>query len=441
MVNLVTVPGVEVMRTGKWNLSTGEWECTPKEIAAALDAHEKGILRKPVIRLGHNDPRFTGDPAVGWLDNLRASADGQALVGDMVGVPEWLADILPSAYPSRSIEGLYDYTAPDGTEHEFVLTGLALLGATRPGVENLQSLQDVARLFDIAAAGQVGGKVIEITIEAAEKPLTPGKSHADPGYLDRQGNQAKDGNGVPRYALDNAEQVRAALGYFEKNRDKEHYTAAQRKEVFDRINAAAKKFGVKVSAGDGGKTEAAAASDNEGGAVTAIPDYLAEALGVDASADEETVKAKLAELVKPADEPKPEAVAAAAGNIVTVEASALDQLKADAAAGRAARDQQIADDDESTVMAAIGQGKIPPARKEHWLKALKADREGNKQVLASLAAGLIPVKETGHTGVAGRVGSESGFGDEVDTERQIKEYASDRVMAALGFPTKKASVN
>ncbi len=172
MVNLVTVPGIELMRTGKWNLSTGEWECTDKEIAAAIDAHQKGLLRKPVIRLGHNDPRFTGDPAVGWLDNLRASADGSALIGDMVGVPEWLAEILPSAYPSRSIEGLYDYTAPDGSEHEFVLTGLALLGATRPGVESLQSLQDVARLYDIAAAAQVGGKAIELTIEAA------GETHA-----------------------------------------------------------------------------------------------------------------------------------------------------------------------------------------------------------------------------------------------------------------------
>ncbi|MDV3219763.1 hypothetical protein LE977_25730, partial [Mycobacterium avium] len=81
MVNLVTVPGVELMRVGKWNLSTGEWECTTKEIAAAIDAHDKGLLRKPVIRLGHNDPRFSGDPAVGWLDNLRASEDGQALIG------------------------------------------------------------------------------------------------------------------------------------------------------------------------------------------------------------------------------------------------------------------------------------------------------------------------------------------------------------------------
>lgn len=273
MVNLVTVPGVELMRVGKWNLSTGEWECTEKEIAAAIEAHEKGILRKPVIRLGHNDPRFSGDPAVGWLDNLRASEDGQALIGDMVGVPEWLAEILPSAYPSRSIEGLYDYTAPDGSEHEFVLTGLALLGATRPGVESLQSLQDVARLYDIAAAGQVGGKAIELTIEAADAP----KPYGDVKYADPK-------NG--KYPIDTAEHVRAAWSYINMPKNQKDYSAAELAQIKDRIKAAAKKFGIKIEAGE--------ASETEGGAIVALPEKVAEALGIDASADEDTVLAQIA---------------------------------------------------------------------------------------------------------------------------------------------------
>ncbi|GAB5000838.1 hypothetical protein MAHJHV64_11220 [Mycobacterium avium subsp. hominissuis] len=425
MVNLVTVPGVELMRVGKWNLSTGEWECTTKEIAAAIDAHNKGLLRKPVIRLGHNDPRFSGDPAVGWLDNLRASEDGQALIGDMVGVPEWLAEILPSAYPSRSIEGLYDYTAPDGSEHEFVLTGLALLGATRPGVESLQSLQDVARLYDIAAAGQVGGKAIELTIEAADAP----KPYGDVKYADPK-------NG--KYPIDTAEHVRAAWAYINMPKNQKDYSAAELAQIKDRIKAAAKKFGIKIEAGE--------ASETEGGAIVALPEKVAEALGIDASADEDTVLAKIAELKPPAPaaepepEPQPAPVAAAAGvvnGLVQIEQATLDELKAAAAQGVEARARQIAEEDERTVMAAIGQGKIAPARKDHWLAALKADRDGTKQVLASLAAGLIPVNEVGHQGVAGQIGFEGA----PDPEQQAKDYAHGRVMARLGFPTTKGSVN
>lgn len=425
MVNLVTVPGVELMRVGKWNLSTGEWECTTKEIAAAIDAHDKGLLRKPVIRLGHNDPRFSGDPAVGWLDNLRASEDGQALIGDMVGVPEWLAEILPSAYPSRSIEGLYDYTAPDGSEHEFVLTGLALLGATRPGVESLQSLQDVARLYDIAAAGQVGGKAIELTIEAADAP----KPYGDVKYADPK-------NG--KYPIDTAEHVRAAWAYINMPKNQKDYSAAELAQIKDRIKAAAKKFGIKIEAGE--------ASETEGGAIVALPEKVAEALGIDASADEDTVLAKIAELKPPAPaaepepEPQPAPVAAAAGvvnGLVQIEQATLDELKAAAAQGVEARARQIAEEDERTVMAAIGQGKIAPARKDHWLAALKADRDGTKQVLASLAAGLIPVNEVGHQGVAGQIGFEGA----PDPEQQAKDYAHGRVMARLGFPTTKGSVN
>lgn len=425
MVNLVTVPGVELMRVGKWNLSTGEWECTTKEIAAAIDAHDKGLLRKPVIRLGHNDPRFSGDPAVGWLDNLRASEDGQALIGDMVGVPEWLAEILPSAYPSRSIEGLYDYTAPDGSEHEFVLTGLALLGATRPGVESLQSLQDVARLYDIAAAGQVGGKAIELTIEAADAP----KPYGDVKYADPK-------NG--KYPIDTAEHVRAAWSYINMPKNQKDYSAAELAQIKDRIKAAAKKFGIKIEAGE--------ASETEGGAIVALPEKVAEALGIDASADEDTVLAKIAELKPPAPaaepepEPQPAPVAAAAGvvnGLVQIEQATLDELKAAAAQGVEARARQIAEEDERTVMAAIGQGKIAPARKDHWLAALKADRDGTKQVLASLAAGLIPVNEVGHQGVAGQIGFEGA----PDPEQQAKDYAHGRVMARLGLPTTKGSVN
>lgn len=169
MVNLVTVKDRELMKVGTYSLSTGEFECTPELIKAAIQAHDAGVLRKPVVRLGHNDPRFSGDPAVGWFDNLRVSDDGSTLYGDHMGVPKWLADNMPSAYPSLSIEGMYDYTAPDGTGYDFVLTGVGLLGATEPGIGSLKSIQDLEVLYDVAAAAGVGGTPVRlgIQIEAA----------------------------------------------------------------------------------------------------------------------------------------------------------------------------------------------------------------------------------------------------------------------------------
>jgi hypothetical protein len=375
MVNLVTVPGVELMKVGKWRVSTGEFEVTPELISAAIEAHQSGVLRKPVIRLGHNDPRFSGDPSVGFIDNVRASEDGSTLLGDLVGMPEWLGEILPSAYPDRSIEGLYDYTAPDGSEHPFILTGLGLLGVTPPGVSSLKSMQDVQKLYELdlpvaaaTAIGEIGGTAVRFTVQAAQTQ--------------------------------------------------------------------------KVT-------------EKEGGPAMALPEKVAEALGIDADADEATILAKLTEAglrvaekteteVEVGDVKKEEAPAlpvAAAAPAVTglmqIDPTQYAALVAAAQAGQRAEARQISDDDERTVMAAIGQGKIPPARKDHWLGALKADRDGTKQVLASLAAGLIPLKEAGHQGVAGQVGFEGA----PSPDQQVIDYAFGNVMARLGVPTKKGVNN
>lgn len=334
-MNLVTIPGVELMRTGTWNISTGTWTVTPETIQAAITSHESGVLRKPVIRLGHNDSRFSGDPAVGYVDNIRASLDGETLLGDLVGVPQWLGDIMASAYPDRSVEGLSDYTAPDGSNHGFVLTGLALLGVTRPGVESLRSLQDVARLYDIAAAGQVGGTAIELPILASDGAQTPQPAEAE---------------------------------------------VAKGKEGF----------------------------------MPTLKEGLVQKLGIPADADDETtlkaLEEALAERAEPVIEPveptleQATQVAAAAG-LATITTEALDALKVEAAAGAQAREQQIRESCERTVDSAITEGKIAPARRDHHLAALKADREGHTTVLASLQPGLVPIVEAGH-GVTKEINNE-----------------------------------
>ena len=151
------VPDVELLKTGEWPLATGTCSFTTEDLAAAVRAAQSPSVARPVIKLGHDDPRFSGEPAVGFVDNLRLSQDGSTLVGDLCGVPGWLADIMPSAYPRRSIEGQFNYRDQAGTVHPFALTGLALLGVTPPAVGTLATLRDVAALYQVEASTGPGG--------------------------------------------------------------------------------------------------------------------------------------------------------------------------------------------------------------------------------------------------------------------------------------------
>ena len=84
--------------------------------------------------------------------------------------------------------------------------------------------------------------------------------------------------------------------------------------------------------------------------------------------------------------------------VVSIDRATLDQLRADAAAGRAARDEQTSARRAAIVEDAIADGKIPPSRREHWLTAIAADEEGTTVTLNSLAKGLIPTEPLGSTG-------------------------------------------
>lgn len=153
--------GVELARTGRWALSTGEWNASPEDFASAVAAMACPAVRAPYIRIGHTDQRFgDGEPTVGRIENLRLADGGNTLVGDYADVPAWLNTVMASAYPDRSVEGTYNRRCQLGHVHPFVLDGLALLGVTRPGVGTLRplsSLDDVKNLFAPinAAAGEV----------------------------------------------------------------------------------------------------------------------------------------------------------------------------------------------------------------------------------------------------------------------------------------------
>ncbi|MCA2275497.1 hypothetical protein JF780_05760 [Mycobacterium intracellulare] len=414
----MTVKDRELMKVGNWKVRSGhDFKVTPELIKAAVAAHESGVLRKPTIRIGHGDERFSGDPAMGFVDNLRISEDGDTLYGDLLGVPQGFAEIMPSAYPSLSIEGMYDYTAPDGTEHDFVLTGLALLGATAPGISELKSVQDVADFYeaDIAAAvGEIGGTAV--VIEAADAP----KPYGDVKYADPK-------NG--KYPIDTKEHVRAAWSYINMPKNQKGYSPAELAEIKGRIKAAAKRFGITIEASE---------ASEEKGAVVALPEKLAEALGIDASADEDAIAAAWETYTADAEQAKTEleekvAASAPPAGVVQLDSDQYQNLVAAAEAGQRAEARQLAEDREHLVMAAVRDGRITPASKADWIKALEVDPGGhNKTALAGLKPGLIPVVEAGHAGVAGQIAAEHGE----DGPDEGLQYVHNQVLAKLGLGSK-----
>lgn len=176
-VELARRPGVELVRTGRFQTLTGSWNPTPDDIKAAVEAMDCPAIRKPVIRIGHTDKRFQisgdGEPALGWFENLRATDNGHTLVADQVTLP-WLHSVQAAAYPSRSIEGNYRHRCSEGHVHPFVIHTVALLGVTPPGVQTLRSLNDLPEMLGVAASSEVpeGAEPVQVTVMAAAEVHT-----------------------------------------------------------------------------------------------------------------------------------------------------------------------------------------------------------------------------------------------------------------------------
>lgn len=146
---LAVIPDVELVHVGEeWPLASDGTEngtFTPEDLAAAVAAQDDPSVRSPVIKFGHNGdrPPAFGAPVWGRVTNLRLADEGMTLVGDYTGVPIWLAEVLPSAWPSRSIEGKRNHTSDVGRTHGLLITGVSLLGVELPAISTLDDVQAV----------------------------------------------------------------------------------------------------------------------------------------------------------------------------------------------------------------------------------------------------------------------------------------------------------
>lgn len=101
----------------------------------------------------------------------------------------------------------------------------------------------------------------------------------------------------------------------------------------------------------------------------------------------------------------PVALASRAG-LTTIDPVALTALQAEAQEARTLKAAAAQQAVSVVVETAIEKGKIPPARKQHWMNLITNDPELGK-VLTSMPEGVIPTTEIGHS-----VEPDEGSGDQ-----------------------------
>lgn len=159
MAEHVTVEGVELVTVGTWHgipTATFTLEDLVDMMVAANDdplitaprvklGHERWQLHPGggVVALGDHDPFWGGEPAFGSVANVQLDDAGVRLIGDLVEVPKWMAEVMPSAWPNRSIEYVDDVQTEGDRRYSRVLTAVALLGVRLQAVSDLSDIQRI----------------------------------------------------------------------------------------------------------------------------------------------------------------------------------------------------------------------------------------------------------------------------------------------------------
>lgn len=147
---------VELTAPGTWLSMNGAATVTDEELDDVVAAEADPEVDDAHIRLGHIDPRFDGEPALGWVGNLARTDDGK-LKGDLLAVPRRLAALVHTLYRRRSVGLTNEVTTPSGKTYKARLHHLALLGVTEPAAKGLT---DVATILAAGPKAEPGVRVL-----------------------------------------------------------------------------------------------------------------------------------------------------------------------------------------------------------------------------------------------------------------------------------------
>jgi hypothetical protein len=447
------VTGVPLISTGiEYPISTGVTTFTDIHLQDAVAAVQDPAIVAPRIKLGHasgyNDILVDdAEQAFGRIDidTMHLGDNGQTVYGDYTGMPEWLASVLPMAYPNRSVEGVWDFEAVTGKKYSFVINAVSLLGVRWPGCQVLEDLPlwygseqpEGAEVDAIvkAAGGGMGNKIEALVdVDKVRRAFYADVAVGDNYWWWIRGIKYDNASGLQLIVDDeeNGDLYRVPVKV--KGDNITFGDAIEVTEEYpDKTTAkAAVLAGMRMFDGDmlvyATRAESRPVNNQEGATMDeATRLALASRLGLpeDASEDQinEAITAGAAAVAAAAPEgdpappvgdpvgdpvpspddptpegdPEPEGDPVEAG-VVQLDRAAYEQLKTGAALAVKHEQGRRTDEITATVNAAVEAGKIPPARRKHWETALAADFEGNKATLDSLEGGLIPVHMRGNAG-------------------------------------------
>lgn len=409
--SLVTIPNVPIAIVGvDYPAATGPVSFGPEDFISAIAALDDPEIRQPTLKLGHSGPLTSDQPVFGKLLNLAYNEIDQTLYADLVGVPSWLAKVMPYAYPSRSIEGWSDFETQHST-HKFVLTGLALLGDKWPGVTNLP---DLSLMF--------GDEIPEIVLNLLE--------------TDMKINMASRGIAASlpvedvRLAFYNLPEVETnyALWISQILIDpNELIVRDDDSGKLHRIPFAVKGSDVEfgdwtevrieyVNAVSGTKTDATrkvfatkaeSRPDNDNKEQDmGRRSKLAKFLGLSSDASEEDIDKALDEQIdgrddEPADEVEEDEEETDEEETdeeeVTLSREEFEELKSNALRGASAFEAMRTTERDNAIKAAVADGRIPPSMVKSYTMMWDRDAEAIKKELSALKPGTVPVDEIGRT--------------------------------------------
>jgi hypothetical protein len=436
---LKTVTDIPIVSTGTYHLAGnsmpgGSTTFTQEDLADACAAYENdSAVKSPKIKLtmmgGQSHAKASLEPAFGRFTNLRMGDNGQTLYADAEGVPAWLADIWPVAFPNRSIEADFGVTTATDNEWRMVIHNVALLGVTLPGVSTLEDLPllygeempegteiEAANSHAVAEIGEDpmgvfkrGAKVLgEMSIDDVRRAF----------YDDLSGDQAwwwiRDIRVDPeKFIVDDDDGGLYSVTWVVDGDDVEF---GDPEEV--EVKYVAAQGAIKAQVAEG-KSLMAFASRAESRPETDKQeepmDKLREKFGLPADATEDDVLEAMEKEAEKAGgdpepetepdssggdpaatgdpaEPEPEPAPEPAGATASIDKDALKELKADAAAGREARAEQLRIERDTFIETeGIQAGRFPPASRDHYTKRFDQDPEGAKAEILSLEKNVVPV--------------------------------------------------
>lgn len=351
-------------KTGPFSLTREHLD----EFADAINASEVPVDRDHAFYKG------LPAPAAGWLVPGTAVAADDGVTSEVEYTPTAAQQVRDKEYRFISPEFSFAHSEMDGrkvaepTLHAVTLTNRPFFRSMLPiAAEDLDIGDEVlvAEAFGEQAADALmtfsADVVREIVAAAATKvgskpgmaAHTAGSKFADPGYQ-------KDGR--KRYALDNADEVKAAWRYISQAKNGAKYQPDQLSRVKARIKRAAKKLGITIGA------------DSTAGGDMDLT-VLAEAFGIAADASEEDVlEAAKRVAAENADLRKRVEAAPSADD--------MKKLLADAAAGAKASTDLAELRKKETIEGAVRAGKIAASESDYYGKLFDMDADGTATLLA-----------------------------------------------------------